>query len=263
METQGSLGAVAVIYVLPFITLVCFAIYFIIKHTNFFGRKLFINIFFIVFFVVFFVPYSGTLYSFDAFEGTMTILDAILVIFSHVPSLIITLLVMINIFQKKDGLVATVEKKKQDIKSLAINLGISGIVYAGAYFLFAIFFQWRFNEFRTFYSDTLWGQAYWGGNNFLLFIFVSFTIIRGMFYGFIANLMFTMVTKSNIVYITSICLLFISPAFNHLVPNIFVPTTVRILHLISVTGSMLLFGIIVGNILWGRRDKHFENSNVG
>jgi hypothetical protein len=168
---------------------------------------------------------------------------------------------MIKLFRKKDGLVAIIDKKKQDIKSLALNLGLGGLVYAVAYFIFAIFFQWRFNEFRIFYSDTPWGQGFWSGNSFFLFIFVSFTIIRGLFYSFIALLLLSMVNKSKIIYITSICLIFISPALNHLVPNTFMPTIVRILHFISMTGSMLLFGIIMGNILWGRKTAKTKMTN--
>jgi hypothetical protein len=257
METQGSMEAMAVLLILPLISCVCLSMYFIIRYTHFSGRKIFIRVFFITFFVAILIPYSGTLYSFDVFEGAMTKLDAILVMFSHVPSLVIILLIMIRICQSgtffnQAELVETVDKKKPDIKSFVINLGLGGTVYAIAYLIFAIFFQWQFDEFRTFYSDTPWGQGFWSGNNSLLFIFASFTIIRGMFYGFIALILLSMVNKSKIVYITSICLIFISPALNHLVPNTFMPSIVRFLHLISMTGSMLLFGIIMGNILWRR-----------
>jgi hypothetical protein len=49
--------------------------------------------------------------------------------------------------------------------------------------------------------------------------------------------------------------MYLCTAFQLIIPNKLFPDIVRIAHLIEMTGSMLLFGIIVGNILWGKRVK--------
>ena len=241
----------------------CFAVYFIIRHTHYSGIKLFTRILYVMFFVVFFITNTGAMYSLNAFDGDMTALDMILTMITGLLSLLATIPILMKFFQNKGVAGVIVSSKKIDIKTTLAKLGLCGIVYLAAYFLFAYFFQWRFEEFRMFYAYTPWGQAAWGGNHSEMIPWLSITIIRGILNGFFILPMLSMIDKNKITFITGICLIYIAPAVNHLTPTPMFPDTVRIVHLVAMTGSMLLFGIIMGNILWGKDMSHPAQRNDG
>jgi hypothetical protein len=62
-----------------------------------------------------------------------------------------------------------------------------------------------------------------------------------------------MVNKNKGVFITSVCLVYLCTAVMLIIPNALFPDIVRIGHLIEMTSSMFLFGLITGNILWAKR----------
>ena len=45
-------------------------------------------------------------------------------------------------------------------------------------------------------------------------------------------------------------------AIDLIMPNALLPTNIRMAHLIEMTISMIIFGIIVGNIMWGKQKTH-------
>lgn len=55
------------------------------------------------------------------------------------------------------------------------------------------------------------------------------------------------------VFIIAACLVFVAPAINHVMPNPMFHDMVRLAHLMGMTGTMALFGIVAGGVLWGRR----------
>ena len=171
-----------------------------------------------------------------------------------------TIPLIMRFFQNKDAANIIVKRQKIDIKTIAIKLGLCGVVYLGAYFLFALFFQWQFEEFRIFYWYTPWGQAAWGGNYSGIIPWLSITILRGVLNGLFILPMLSVIDKNKTTFIIGICLIYVAPAINHVAPNPMYPDTVRLVHLVAMTGSMLLFGIIVGNILWGSKSKKGQNS---
>jgi len=231
---------------------ICFTIYFIIKHTHYAGKKLFVRMLYVLFFTMFFITFLGAMYSVDAFEGRVTRLDFLLVMLTGLISLLPTLLLMIKLFGNKDEKTTIIENSKLDIKTVVVILGICGLVYFVAYFIFAYLVQWQFEEFRNFYSDTQWGRAAWGGDYSGLFPWLSITILRGILNGLFVLPLLSMITKNKRTFLVGLCLIYLAPAINHIAPNPMFPDTVRLLHLAAMTGSMLSFGIIVGNILWGK-----------
>ena len=52
------------------------------------------------------------------------------------------------------------------------------------------------------------------------------------------------------LFIISVCLIYLSTAIVLIIPNVLFPEKVKIAHLIEMSSSMLIFGVIVGNILW-------------
>ena len=229
---------------------ICFTIYFIIKHTPYVGKKLFARMLYVLFFTMYFITFLGAMYSVDAFGGRITSLDFLLVMFSGLISLLPTTLLMIKFFGNKDEATTIIENKKLDIKTVAEILGISGLVYFVVYFIFAYLVQWQFEGFRNFYSDTQWGRAAWGGDYSGLFPWLSITALRGILNGLFVLPLLSMITKNKRTFMIGLCLIYMAPAINHVAPNPMFPDTVRLLHLAAMSGSMLSFGLIVGNILW-------------
>jgi hypothetical protein len=83
-------------------------------------------------------------------------------------------------------------------------------------------------------------------------LLIPIQIIRGILFGlFIIPLRKMISSKTK--FITSVCFVYLCTAFSLIIPNVLFPDIVRIAHFIGMTGSMSLFGIIAGNILWGKR----------
>ena len=235
---------------------ICFAIYFIIKHASYAGGKLVLRILCITFFTVFFITFVGAMYSVNAFEGRITRLDFLFVMLTGLLSLLVAIPLMVKFFGNKNARTAITKNMNLHMKTTAIKLGLCGLVYFAAYFIFAFSVQWQFEEFRNFYSDTQWGRAAWGSDRSGLFPWLSITVLRGILNGLFVLPLLSIISKNKRKFIIGLCLIYLAPAINHIAPNPMFPDTVRLLHLTAMAGTMLLFGVIVGNILWGKRKNN-------
>jgi uncharacterized membrane protein len=122
---------------------------------------------------------------------------------------------------------------------------------AGAYILFLIVVQRHIEEYFMFYADTAWMQAVHGENTVGLFYpLFSIPFLRGVINGLLLLPLLTIITKSKFVFITAICLLVLAPGVGLVAPNPLLPDTVRLLHMASMTITMLLLGIFTGNVIW-------------
>jgi hypothetical protein len=232
----------------------CFAIYFVIKHTEHYGKKLFIKLLFVFFFIQYFMTQIETWFFGNAFKA-LTKLDIFLILFAGLFPLLGTIALLVKFFQNKNAVYKTV---KINIKDIIIKLGIIGIIYLCVYMLFGYFVAWQFEELRLFYSSSTEKLSFWGqmANNIRTNpIIIPFQILRGILFGLAIIPVINMVKRSKIVFIVSVCLIYLCTAIVLIIPNVLFPNTVRIAHLIEMSSSMLLFGIIVGNILWNKSEK--------
>lgn len=228
--------------------LVCFTIYYIIKHARFGGKKLFIHIVFVLFFIQLFLVQIETLYFGYAFPA-LTNLDIVFIMLAGLCPLLATVPLMIKFFQNKNSVI---EKQHIDITRTLKKLGIIGIIYLCVYMIFGYVVAWQFEELRIFYSGSAEKLNFWGQmlNNAKTdpFIF-PFQIIRGILFGaFVLPLTYMFKTKK--AFITAISLIYVYLGVVLISPNVLFPDTVRIAHFLECTTSMLLFGKIAGNILW-------------
>ena len=228
----------------------CFAAFFAIKHTDYSGKKLFINLLCVLFFVQYFMTQIETLFFGHAFPA-LTKLDAILLILVGLFPLLGAIALLIKFFQNKN---AVYEKAVINIKDIVLKLGIIGIIYFCMYMVFGYFVAWQFEELRLFYSGSTDKLSFWGqmANNIKTNpIIIPFQIVRGILFGIAIIPIKNMVNKSKTVFIITVCLIYLSTGIVLLIPNPLFPDIVRIAHLIEMLSSMLLFGIIVGCILYG------------
>lgn len=226
----------------------CFTMYFIIKHSNFSSKKLFFDVILIMFFIQFFMAQIETLFFGDAFSA-LTKLDIILIMLVGFFPLSATAPLLIKFFHNKN---AVAVKNEIDIKSILIKLGIIGIIYLFVYMLFGYFVAWQFEEVRLFYTGSTEKLGFLGqlvNNMRTNSIIYPFQILRGILFGIIIIPLKNMFNKKHI-FIISICLAYLCIIVQIIIPSSFLPTIVRMAHLLEVGSSMIVFGIIVGYILW-------------
>jgi len=247
----------AVIYVLIYAAIVCFTMFFIVRNTNYRGKKLFFHLVLIVFFITSFMMQIETLAFGTAFPA-LTRIDIVFFMIGALLAILASAFLLVLFFQNKKAvaaedtaaakdLAATV--KKINIKSALIKLGIIGILYAGVYMFFGYFVAMRFEATRLFYTGS-------SANNVSVplalpsqLLLVPFQIFRGILFG-VFTLPLVKMINSKTKLIISICLVYLCPGMQLIIPNPLFPDMVRVAHLIEMTSSMLLFGLIVGSILW-------------
>ena len=232
----------------------CFTIYFIIKNTNYFGIKLFIILLCVMFFIQYFMTQIETLFFGGAFIH-LTKPDIILIMLCGLFPLSGSVALLVKFFQNKN---TVYENNKMNIKKIVIKLGLIGIIYLCVYMIFGYFVAWQFKELRQFYSGSTEKLSFFGqmANNIKTNpIIITFQILRGILFGAAIIPIKYMVNKSKNIFIISVCLLYLCTAIVLIIPNVLFPDIVRIAHLIEMSTSMLLFGIIVGNILWDNKSK--------
>ena len=229
----------------------CFTIFFVIKHTDYSGKILFLNLLFVIFFIQYFMTQIETLFFGHAFI-VLSKFDIVLLMLAGLFPLLGVTALLVKFFQHEEDNIVY-EREKINIKDILIKLGIIGIIYLCVYMLFGYFVAWQFEELRIFYSGSTEKLSFWEKlvNNVKTNpIIFPFQILRGILFGIAIIPIKNMVSKNKMVFITSVCLVYLCTAVVLIIPNALFPDMVRIAHLIEMSSSMLLFGIIVGNILW-------------
>jgi len=225
----------------------CYAMFFVIRHTDCSGKFLFFNLLFVLFFVQYFMTQIETLFFGYAFT-ILTKLDVILLMLAGIFPLSGTSALLVKFFQNKN---AVSEKERINIKKILIKLGVIGVIYLFIYMIFGYFVAWQFEELRIFYSGSSVKLSFLEQmvNNIKTKpIIIPFQILRGILFGITIIPIKSMINKNKIVFIISVCLIYLCAAVVLIIPNALFPDKVRIAHLIEMGSSMLLFGIIVGNI---------------
>ncbi|GBU27800.1 hypothetical protein R84B8_01341 [Treponema sp. R8-4-B8] len=251
-ELGSSENPLALLFLLISSAWTCFSIYFLIKHTGYYGKKLFLILLFVFFFVQYFMTQIETLFFGHAFTA-LTKYDIILLMLSGLFPLLGVTALLVKFFQNKN---IVQEREKINIKDIIIKLGIIGIIYLCIYMIFGYFVAWQFEELRMFYSGSSEKLGFWGqmANNIKSNpVIIPFQIIRGILFGMAIIPIKNMLSKNKIVFKISVCLIYLCTAIVLIIPNVLFPDMVRIAHLIEMSSSMLLFGIIVGNILWSKK----------
>ena len=245
----------------------CFAIYFIIRHTFYRGRRLFFNLLFILFFIQCFMTQVETLFFGNAFP-VLTKIDILLIMAaSLIPLLAVIPLAMKLFIMKSKSINENPEIVKQslNIKNMLIKLGIIGAIYLFVYMFFGYFVAWQFEDLRIFYTGTPEKLPFFKHIADLILnnpIIYPFQILRGILFAVFIFPLLNMINKSKITFIISVCLVYLSTAVMLVIPNVLFPDVVRYGHLIEMLSSMLLFGIITGNVLWYNIDKKAEYDNI-
>jgi len=253
-ELGSSGDPMALLFLLISCAWTCFTIFFVIKHTDYSGKILFLNLLFVLFFIQYFMTQIETLffgYAFTVLSGP----DIILLMLAGLFPLLGVTALLVYFFQSKN---TACLREKINIKDILIKLGIIGIIYLCVYMTFGYFVAWQFEELRIFYTGSSEKLSFWGQlvNNVRTNpIIIPFQILRGILFGAAIIPIKNIISKKKIAFIMSVCLIYLCTAIVLIIPNALFPDKVRIAHLIEMSSSMLLFGIIVANILWSTESK--------
>ena len=225
---------------------ICFTAYFIIRRSVYSPIKMFFGLLGVLFFIQCVMTQIETLLFINVFPA-LTIYDVVLIMLAGLFPLLAALPLLIKFFRNKD---AGAEKNTLNIKSIALKLGVIGIIYLGIYMVFGYFVAWQFEELRVFYSGSaeklsFLKQVFSNEPGFFLF-----QIFRGILLGLFIVPLINMVTKNKGAFIMSVCFVYLCMAVLLVIPNPLFPPMVRYGHLLEMASSMLLFGILTGNILW-------------
>ena len=253
-ELGSSEDPMGLLYMLISSAWTCFAIYFIIKNTSYSGVKLFLNVLFVMFFIQYFMTQIETLFFGSAFTA-LSIMDIILIMFAGLLPLLGVVPLMVKLFSNKN---VVFEKINLCIKDIIVKMGIIGIIYLCVYMIFGYFVAWQFEELRLFYTGSTEKLSFFGQmmNNIKTNpVIIPFQILRGILFGLAIIPIRNMINNSKNVFIISVCLIYLCTAIILIIPNVLFPDIVRIAHLIEMFSSMLLFGFIVGIILWNAKNK--------
>ena len=249
-ELEASDNPVSLLFTLFSSAWICFSMYFVIRHSGFYGKKLFLTLLGTMFFVLPFMTQIETLFFINAFPA-LTKFDVILLMFAMgLFPLSAAAILLVNYFQN-DGTAS--EKIKLNFKGVIWRLGAVGIIYLCVYMIFGYFVAWQFEELRIFYSGSseklsFFQQVFSNSPGMILF-----QILRGVLFGIAVIPLLLMINKAKKTFIISVCLVYLCTAVVLLIPNVLFPDIVRFAHLIEMAGSMLLFGIITGNVMWGAK----------
>jgi hypothetical protein len=256
-ELNSSEDPLALLFLFVISGWSCFAIFFVIKHTEYNGIKLFLNLIFVIFFVQYFLTQIETLFFQSFFPISFTVLtqfDIFLIMLSGLLPILGAVLLLVKFFQNKNTVIKT---NTMNITEILIKLGIIGIIYIFVYYVFGYFVAWQFVELRLFYSGSTEKLSFFEQMFYNIKInplIIPFQIIRGIIFGLTIIPIRNMLNKSKNVFIISVCLIYLCSAIMLIIPNPLFPDIVRIAHLIEMSSSMLLFGIIVGLILWKKKE---------
>jgi len=165
--------------------------------------------------------------------------DIFLLMLSGLLPLIATVQLFIKFFQLREDLSM---RNKINYKNIPVKLGIIGIIYLCSYILLGFLMTLIFDDFVTHYGEAI-------ENTPNVFLNAAIQISRGILYGaFVIPLLNILNAKRD--FILSVCMVFLCAGIQLIIPNELFPENLRYIYLIEMTGAMLLFGIIAGNLLW-------------
>jgi hypothetical protein len=230
---------------------VCFTVYFIVTHSRLRGFKLFASLAGPLFFIQYVMTQIETLFFGNAFAALTRLDIALITITGLAPTAAVVLLAMVFFKRSKDVTGTAVRKKNIPIRTLLVKLGAFGFIYLAVYMVFGYFVAWQSEPLRVFYTGlpdklSFFGQLMFNAQSNR--IIYPFQILRGILFG-AAVLPLWSLAQTKRDFTISTCLVYLCCAVVLIVPNPLFPDAVRYAHLIEMASSMLLLGIIAGNLI--------------
>jgi len=250
-DLRTSEDTITILFMLINNVWTCLTLYFIISRSYIKGIKLVICAAGVVFFVQTFMTQIETLFFGNAF--ILTKFDIILIMLAGLLPMLIVTPLAVKLFQRKETEITTITPF--GITSCMLKkILLIGIIYLAIYMIFGYFVAWQFKDLRVFYTDSAVKLSFFAqlANNMKTNpVIYPFQVFRGALFA-LATLPLLHFMKTKKDFIISVCLVYLCAAMILIIPNVLFPDTVRMAHFYEMASSMLLFGLISGNLLWER-----------
>ncbi|MDR0683332.1 MAG: hypothetical protein LBG15_16060 [Dysgonamonadaceae bacterium] len=225
----------------------CSAILYISKKSYKTNKEIILRLSFSLFFIYAFMPQIETLLFKSAFFVVSRTEILFMMIAAGVP-VVLSVLLGVKLF--RDNFKPSRYSRSQrnfTVSELTVKLLLSGFFYLIIYFVFNYFIAWQIEDFRIFYtgsSEKIKFEALlieiWNTNPSIYL----FQFARGVLFGIFILPIVDMFKNKSLVMLTCIILLFEASAVHLIIPDLLLPDTVRMGHLLETTSSLFLFSII-------------------
>ena len=223
-----------------------YAIYYIATRSSWRGAKRIAGIVLAVFLISSFMTQIETLFFGAAFKA-LTKADVVFIMLAPLPSIVAATLLSVKFFGLR---YETPKAEPLPRASLIKRIAALGVVYVAMYFLFGYFVAWQFEELRIFYSGSAEDAGFIGQLMNNEPVIYPFQFLRGVLFASFTIPLLSMLRGNRRIFVTSVCLVYLTTAIVLVIPNPLFPDIVRWGHFIEMLSSMLLFGIITGYVLF-------------
>ncbi len=167
----------------------------------------------------------------------------------------------LSMISKKNTITDIKDEKSINYKFISQKILLIAVIYIIIYNLFGYFVAWQFEATRIYYTghSELKGFFTMLFQNFSDLKFVIVHFLRGILFGLVGYIFYTLLECSKSKKMLILALIFGGFGFQIILPNPVFPEMVRISHFIETTSSMMIFGFIVGLIFSYQEDKILTN----
>lgn len=167
----------------------------------------------------------------------------------------------LSMISKKNTITDIKDETSINYKSISQKILLLAVVYIIIYNLFGYFVAWQFEATRIYYTghSELKGFFTMLFQNFSDLKFVIVHFFRGILFGLVGYIFYTLLECSKSKKLLILTLIFGGFGFQIILPNPVFPEMVRISHFVETTSSMMVFGLIVGFIFSNQESKIMRN----
>ena len=167
----------------------------------------------------------------------------------------------LSMISKKNKIENVKEEAPINYKLISQKILSLAVMYIIIYNLFGYFIAWQFEATRIYYTghSELKGFFTMLFQNFSDSKFVIVHFFRGILFGLVGYIFYTLLECSKSKKLLILALIFGGFGFQIILPNPVFPEMVRISHFVETTSSMMVFGLIVGFIFSYQEDKILAN----
>ena len=207
------------------------------------GKKLGALIFAVVFGVMFFLPQLDTMYFNEALGIPWGVIIATLV--SGIGVGWVSAQVAVK-YQKERGLMSDGSQSETSIIPPIGKLLLLAVVYVILYFLFGYFIVWQSPAARLFYSGSQELASFWAHMRSQEFGLIVLQIVRGLLWAWLGYAVAVNIPRASLgerMVLVGLALS-VGLAFPILIPNPYMPWSVRQVHFVELLMENFLFGVL-------------------
>jgi hypothetical protein len=235
-STSSNSQTIVMLFVVRFILALIFV--FILETTHLCGFNLMVMLFWLVFGVTTFVMQLETIIFGSAFP-MLTAKDVILMAFTALVGDLLFIPSAVLVMGRMKGIRTPIPQLFQT--RYFVRIGLLAIIYPALYFFFGFVIAWQSSAVREFYATTSITQSQ--------LVLGLIQIGRGVLWVLAGLPLFVLFEKRIHSILASVLSYSLFPSIALLLPSSLMPEAVRMAHLLEISLSMAIFGLLVGLLM--------------